>query len=397
MDALKNLIKTFASFLEALQRYYPTREVERYITEFSSLNFENLNIAKLMQRYLAVISEIDISAKEYSDSFFVDDLFIFPSINISTIWPHITQKQKEKVWTYLKVLYLQSDLILNNNNSLDTMNLDVNTESTQNQSQTENIADKNVTTFDPLVGVKGTGENFTINNMFSGMKKMSEEPVIKPDINMMINTFGIDKMLGIDMEKLADGSTTISVDQIETAIDGLKNILGTNMLDNKSGNMLNLMLDNVKNEIITDKDADGKVVIKTESMQKIADAVATKMQPDVNSNQLDVGHLLNAMGGADLSTVKDENGKPLFNNFNPFATLARYFNQGQKTGMTPEEMQQMKQMQDMMAQMQASGIDIKNLDLKKLGLNNLNFGQQPQKPNNSLKGKKKNNKGKKKK
>lgn len=299
VDTLMNLVKD-------LNRYYPNDPCKNFID-----NFDKLDIGKIMVRFLSIMRDYETQLSARDESMFSSDTVLLPSINLSTIWTHLRSGQKNKIWTYLQILYYQSELLLNTDEC-------INQESDKHQ-VLENIK-QDVIQFNPYVGVGEESEDYGVNTMTSEKLDLEDLKNFKPGLDTMISALGIDKKL--DLESLRNQLKNMSKEEIHEATATLKNVLGAKAVNPKTANMIETMLSSISEELQNDTGNDNENPLN--KIIKIAEVVANKMQPKMQSNNVNIQDLWTSTQNV-AQDFKDEKGNPVFANGNPLANLGNLF------------------------------------------------------------------------
>ena len=349
----KNFVTTFYKFIYDLNRYVPNDGCKQTLEIYTKLD-----MAKVIFRLYNLLKKNENDINNKNENIFNNTFVILPGIDISEYWSKLIKGQKEKIWTYLTILLLETDLLVNSDKEkpLEMKQepvLEIESSIPPSQKKLE---------FDPFVGV-GSNDNtgFSVDQMFSSVPTMEEDKPDGPGIETIASIIGIDKM--INMEELSNQLKNMKEDDIENATKSIKEYLGTNV-DEKTTNLISDMLTSIKEEMNKGDIKNGNPL---KTIMSIAETVAGKMRPSVENNGIDMAQLLNTTQ-AFANQCKDKDGKPMFDGkMNPFMMI------NQLAGMTtngnnPEnnpgnisEEQYMNQCNAMLQQMGMGNIDIRQL------------------------------------
>jgi len=264
---------TLYKFLCDLNRYHLTEGVTKILK-----NFDKLKIFDIAARYHDIIDKIKNDVESKNEKIFQTPLLLLPGVNISNIWNHLIKGQKQRIWMYIDMLYILGDIIIKQEH------------------------------FNPYVGIGGNNENYNVNDMFSGIKNINEE-----DIGST-NMFGLDKMINFD--ELSEQLDKMDPKKIDEAAENINNMLGSGDGNNQTSNLIKGMLSEIKKEF---KNTDIKNGNPVKNLMKVANSVATKMQNDVNPEQMQ--ELMRNTQNI-TRNITDDNGNQIFNgNMNPMSMM----------------------------------------------------------------------------
>lgn len=291
----ENFLTTLYRFVQDLDRYKKTPGTEEVLK-----NFNQFDMAKVIFRVYTLLKKMGdkISAKD--ETLFNSALEILPNINVSEFWPDLVAGRRQKVFTYLNILMIESDVLVNRPN--------------QNQEQTTETQE-----FDPYKGV-GSDQNqeYGVEQMYASLANMPDEPTSSgPGLASIASLIGLDKM--VDFEELSDQLKNMKPEDIENATTNIKEMLGNN-IDEKTTSMLNVMLTDISSEMQS-SDLSGGDPFK--NIMGVAESVAGKLKPKIQSGELDLSSLV-ASTQLFATQCKDKDGNPMFNEgSNPFAMLSQ--------------------------------------------------------------------------
>lgn len=322
----KNFVLTLYSLINDLNRYYKTDGT----TELLKV-FEKLEMPKVIVKVNTTLSQYSKHINDKDSTMFKQSLLLLPDLDMSKYWEKLTSGQKNKIWTYLKILYLESDILINHK-----PNIEANTNTSQD-------------TFDPFVGV-GTNEEYNVEDVMKA-RELADTEVSSPGIESMISLLGLDKM--IDMSALSEQLKNIKKEDIEGITDNLKNYLGEKGGD-KASQLVSDIITNISEELSNNinNNNDTKPI---SNIFNIAKNVAGKMKSKVNQQDVNMQDIINTSQNL-VEQCKDDSGAPIFkNNVNPFSMLSQLSNKN----MTQKEY--MDQCNNMLQQMGMDNPDINKL------------------------------------
>src|SRR3972149_2920159 len=167
-DFVQNLYRFFYD----LNRYTPNETTSEFLSVFNKLD-----MGKMMLRFISTMRENESKLKSRDETMFDSSVEIFPGIHLDDLWKKLTDKQKNKIWTHLQILNIQSEILMNfvdkeeENEDLNKVN-DLNLKKnivTENQ-EVEEFKD-----FNPYIGVGGNGNDCSIDQLYSGYKDLPKE------------------------------------------------------------------------------------------------------------------------------------------------------------------------------------------------------------------------------
>lgn len=312
---------TLHKFVNDLHRYTPSEGSKKFIEVFNDLDMD-----KVILRYYNILNEHSGKIKNRDETLFSNNLNVFPGIELSECWKKLSSGQKRKIWIYLEMLFVLSELIIQDNsekeakeksNDLSNMAHTI----VKNEEGTVDNADQN---FNPYVGVGSSNGEYSIEEMFSGPQTLPGEENNDSALPGMAN-FGLNSMFNIG--ELKDQLKNMKKEDIEEATNNIKKMLGNNDDDNTS-TLISDMLNNITEELKNDEMNEGDPF---KNIVKIAESVADKMKPQMESSNIDMSQLLNSTQSL-ASQCEDENGNNLFaGGVNPFNLVNQMMNMNQGT------------------------------------------------------------------
>jgi hypothetical protein len=218
------------------------------LTNFNK-SVDRINMTKLAIRYTKVLSPFKDKLENKDESMFANELFLLPTVNMSRLWNSgISDKTKNVFWQHIQLLYVLGNIIDNgdvNNDMLNNMidEMDVPEESDKNSSDPANI-------------MSSLG-NMDIGNLMNGLSNFDEKDI-------------------------AEASTNI------------KKIFGDE--ETETSNLMCDMVTDISKELTNNNSEGGGI----NNIIKIAENIAEKFKPKLESGDFDINELLgtaqNAMG-----------------------------------------------------------------------------------------------------
>ncbi|AYV84851.1 MAG: hypothetical protein Hyperionvirus44_9 [Hyperionvirus sp.] len=310
---------------------------------------------------------------------------IIPGIDFWSLWDRFDDGVRGKIWDLIKLMYVASSYMINSSgNSNNVVNLgriemlrgdvvmgegSVFEEFWKVYPNCKMITRKG---FNPFVGVGENNKEYGLKDLLGGPKLLPEQTGCGID--------GISKLLGIDkminMEDLAKQLKNITKEQIEAATKSIKGMLGD--VDENTSEMIDLMLTDITDELKKEELGNGNPL---NNLVKIAENVAHKIMPKIDSKKVDMTQVWNSTRNM-ASKCQDKDGKPIFDGpNNPLAMVSSLLEKqmnmnqfgsgknsgGKKKGMTEEEY--VKECQDILNELGLPNISpekMKNVELSKL-------------------------------
>ena len=399
----ENFLTTLYRFIHDLDRYHQTSGTKQILEIYNKLD-----MAKVIFRVYTLLHKNSQFITNKDETLFQNEFELLPNLNLSEIWPTLVTGRKQKAWTYLSILQIESDILVNNSN--DSQKQEVTTEIPKQKVTTETLKEvvttetlkevttetlKEVTTetpkqevttetpkqevvteplkevatetqitkaskepfvFDPYVGIGNvaTDNDYGVEEMYASLANMpDEETSVGPGLESIANIIGLNKM--IDFDGLSEQLRNMKSEDIDNATNNIKEMLG-NGVDENTANMIGSMLMDISDEM---KTKDLGIGSGFKNIMSIAESVAGKMKPKIQNGELDINNLMNSTQ-AFATSCKDENGNPMFDaNSGPFAMLTQLMNnmtgqgQGQGQGMEDPE----KMMEQCNSMLQGMGMD----------------------------------------
>lgn len=283
-------IANLRSFVEDLNRYVPNQGAQKIIQVFDKLKMERIII-----RFYQTLKKYETQLKTYDEGLFKDDLVLLPGLNVTTVWTQLTPKRKKKVFAYLNLLYVLSDLIVKSNKDLPDKKSDLNkieeevNQSSESQSESESKKDLNFNPYDG-VGDETGNEQFSLEHLYSGPETLpggenSQSSGAVAGLGMLMGGSGLGSL---NMNELKNELKNITDEDITEATSGLREMLSANA-DDKTSNLFSSVIENITAELRTNDLKNGDPF---QNIINVAQSIATKMQGKIS--QEDMTHLMNS-------------------------------------------------------------------------------------------------------
>lgn len=220
-------------------------------------NVNNVNMTKLASRYVKVLGLHKDKIESKDETIFNEDIYIFPAVNMSRLWnSNISDKTKNVFWQYIQFLYLLGDIIVSGKVS------------------------------DSLVNV--------INDDIQIIDKdKADDPA---NLLSMLDASNITNILN----KLTD----FGEEDIAMASDNIKKIFKEN--DSKTSNLMCDIVTDISEELSNKKNSE---INGISNIIKIAENIAEKFKPQIESGNFDINELLGSAQSAMGQMYKSNNGQ----------------------------------------------------------------------------------------
>lgn len=220
-------------------------------------NVNNVNMTKLASRYIKILGTHKDKIESKDETIFNEDIYIFPAVNMSRLWnSNISDKTKNVFWQYIQFLYLLGDIIVSGKVS------------------------------DSLVNV--------INDDIQIIDKdKADDPA---NLLSMLDASNITNILN----KLTD----FGEEDIAMASDNIKKIFKEN--DSKTSNLMCDIVTDISEELSNKKNSDTNGI---SNIIKIAENIAEKFKPQIESGNFDINELLGSAQSAMGQMYKSNNGQ----------------------------------------------------------------------------------------
>lgn len=300
----QQFVKTLKNFIRDLNRYVPNEGCKKFLECFN-----DLDMYKVILRYEGMMREHEDKLKNMDESVFNNKLVVFPGIELQSLWKDIKEEKKKKIFTYLHMLLVISDMMIKSG-----------------ESESKNANEEN---FNPYLGVGNSSESLSVSEICSN--NLPEDKPTKPGLGSLANMIGVDKMFNI--KQLTDQLKNMKKEDIDEATKSLKSLFGNN-IDDGTSEVISDMLTNIKDELGKDDISEGNPL---DNIVKIAESVAAKMKPKMENGSIDMSKLWSSTQNL-TSQFKDQNGQELFgkNGFNPLDVIGKMMgNQNSSNPLNP--------------------------------------------------------------
>ena len=357
----KNFIRTLYNFLHDSNRYVPTEAITNILSVF-----DKLDMTKVIFRTYHLLKDNSDKLKNKDETLFDQSFIIIPGVDVSPYWSKLIKGQKDKLWTYMNILMITSDLLMNvpqlpiikeKEEMKDIVKIEEKKTIIKEKEEKDivKIEEKKPIIFDPFIGV-GNDDNesdggFSVNELYSSVPTLDDDKPDGPGLDTVIKMIGFNNM--INMEEIINQLKNMKKEDIDNATNSIMSLLG-NQGDEKTTQFISDMLSSVSEEMKNNDLGKGDPF---ENIQRIAEVVAEKMRPSVEKNGIDIGELVNTTQMF-ASQCKDKNGNPIFGNgMNPFSLLEKLTG---SNGPASDD-QCMKQCNEMLQKMGITGMNMKDL------------------------------------
>ena len=350
----KSFLETFYKFIFDLNRYSPNDNCEEVLQIF-----DKLDIVKIIYRTHNLLHANTNVIEQRDEILFQNPFIILPDIDLSVHWPKLIRGQKEKLWTYMKILLIESELLMHYQESSQheqSLSQIGQTPILQQNTSTELVPVNKEVEFNPYVGIGCSSEQneYNVNDLFAGLPK-DDESDYAPGLGMVANMMGLDKKF--NMEELSNQLKNMKPEDIENATNNIKDMLGPNV-DQKTSDFISDMLTNISQEMSSNKMKNDDPI---GNIMNIAKSVAEKIRPQVEENKIDMSQLLGSTKGL-ATQCRDKNGNPMFTeNNNPFMMLEQLTSNMKANGSHPRGQFNENQLNEMLRNMGLNNMDLSQL------------------------------------
>lgn len=363
-----NFVTTFYKFIGDINRYVPTNGTKKSFEEF-----HKFDMAKLIFRTFHLLNDNITNINNKNELLFEKPFILLPDVDISSIWPNLIKGQKDKTWTYLNILQIESELLMNHttqsqsiteqqditlsqtevndDQSLAMVHIDAETTST-----TEPVPEE----FNPYVGIGCTNNTlYGVNEMFSALPTEDENQSCGPGIETIAKMIGLNKL--VNFEELSEQLKNMKKEDIDNATNGIKGLLGDN-IDEKTSALFKTMLTDISEEMKSTELGKGDPF---KNLMNIAETVAGKMKPTIEKDNIDISQLINSTQ-VFANQCKDKDGKPIFDGkMNPFSLLSQFVGNSAQGDLNQEQC--MAQCNAMLNNMGMNGTNLESMMSQMMG------------------------------
>lgn len=279
----KNFIATLYKCLYDINRYVPDPNIAKLLDQY-----KNLDMIKVLYRVHKLLKSNEQYIQNNDSNLFNQGFTILPSINLSLMWNKMNQNQQKKIWTYLNMLLLQTDIFYSSN---------------EEKQPTEKPE------FNPYVGIGNSNQDYNVKDMLCSIPTVDEdEPMDVNRIDMMMKMMGLDKML--DMSNITDKLRSMTDEDIDKYTEELKIAFGA---ENDPGvsNFVETMMDGLTSEIKKGDEI---------SLPQMLQSLGPKIQESMIENNLDNTKLLNTAKNF-ARQHREAGGNTTIGGIDPFAML----------------------------------------------------------------------------
>nr|QBK89285.1 MAG: hypothetical protein LCMiAC02_03800 [Mimivirus LCMiAC02] len=271
--------------LHDLNRYIPSENIQKILKKY-----DNFDFGIVCFKYHNVMKEFDTDLKngKINESMFNNSLIILPGVDLHIFWKKLSNKQKEKIWTKLRLIYISSDNLMN---SPDRQRTQSNTTEKKTTSDAQHPARRlREKQFNPYEGIGKSNKIFGIDEVYSGPDELPGQEKSK-------SMFDINKILKLDGIK--DHFKNMSKEDIDNATSTITQLMGKNVSSGAT-NLISDLIHSIKDEIASSDNLD---------IMDLAKKLTKKIGPKLKNNKKNVDELLksaqnmtqNMMGGMKLN------------------------------------------------------------------------------------------------
>ena len=282
----KEFVNNLKLFITELDTYHSTQGTTKFL-----LAFDKLNMVKIISRYHKISTKYLDQINNKSEYIIFEPGFnLFPGINLKYIWSYLDSTQKNRLWIYLQLLYLSSDFIINtvNDSKNSTNNNNDNNDNNDNNVNSDNKDNKDNKDmeFNPYEGINKNNSdiNISLEDLKDEVKEIQDN---KPTaLGALGSMFGIN----VDIDSIMNEFKNINTDEIENATNNIKDLLGSNV-DNNTSTMINDLLTDISSELKQSTNNKENGSNPLDNMINIAKNVADKIMPNIKNKNINVNDL----------------------------------------------------------------------------------------------------------
>lgn len=372
--------ETLEKFIKEMDKICPSKDIDK-IKKY----YKKLDMKKIMKKYLENMEVHKDKIAAGDVTMFEEDVIVLPGINIKDVWNQMNDKQHNKMFVYLKMLYILSEICVSEDSatsgSNDTETISTIADSSEltiepveeptlesnqelnrksNEDENEDLVETKSLEFNPFEGVGGNaggnaGGGYDVKGMFDSV---GEYKIEKPGLGSMANLIGADKLLNLD--ELTDQLKNMDKKDIDEATLNIQNLMGSNM-DDKTSKAIGDMLGSISSELKTRNLKEGNLF---DNLTSIANTVAEGMRPKIDRGELDVKDLWSSTQNL-ANKCKEEVGGAglgLPGGLDPMSFLSNMV-QNQANMQDPSKMEDALKMQEeqLTKMMAESGLDMSKL------------------------------------
>lgn len=322
---MERFISTLYKLVHDVNRYVPSKNLTTILDKYKELNFATVvyKIGTLLKNNVQMIND-------KNQELFNDTFIVLPNFDLKPLWPKLKTGQKNKVWIYLSILQIESDLIITQaSNEKVTVK-----EETVKEENVKINDDNDLIKFDPFEGIGSNDTN--VAELYESISLMDEEEG-GPGIESVMKMLGVDKM--IDIKGITEQIRTMTPESIKENMDKLQEVLGDDM-DKDTYEIVETMLFGMN-----------KGLQNQDNLIKALEETSKTMEPIMKEKKFDPQKLIKAASAA-METQKNPDGSSIPN---PMAMLSNFFNPG------TSKKQMLQQAQNMLGQMGMGNVDMSKI------------------------------------
>lgn len=322
----ENFLTTFYKFIFDLNRYCPCDNLAKVLEIFGELD-----AAKIIFKIYHVTKDNSEKITKRDETLFSDSFVLLPGIDLAIKWTTMIRGQKDKIWTYLNILYIESELVMGH--------VEKSEDKTQTETEIHELKDVQVDDFNPYEGVGTNDAECTVEQMYSYLDSFDDEVRSGPGIEMIAKMIGIHKM--INVAEFTEKLRNMKKEDIDKATLDFRDMMG-GKLDQHTEVFFNNMLTNISDKMKTTEMPEGSDPFV--NLLKVGETVAEEMKGELKN--CDIKQILTVCS----QQMKDSNGNSVFPaGMNPFAMLGKMADSGRQGDLKEEDCAKecAKMMQDM--------------------------------------------------
>ena len=273
----EKFLTTFEKFIKEVYKVYKTKDTEKVLKAFNKFD-----VMKLSSKYFSNMEKYSEQILEMNDSMFSKSVILLPGIDLSKVWPLLNSEKKKRFFVYVKMLYILSEVLSKENSLLSLQQSSENNTEVATIDQTDSSNNQSSSTFDPYEGV-GENTGYDVETMYNNVDKFKQSN--GPDIGNIAELVGLDKML--DLDDLTNQLKNMDGDAIDEATKNIQGMMGGNM-DDQTMSAITSMLGSISSELKTVDMKSGNIF---DNLSNIANVVADKMKPQIDSGEIDIKNL----------------------------------------------------------------------------------------------------------
>lgn len=270
LDYHNEFMKYFSKFLIDLHRYTNNDIIGAYVALLDKMNNEK---EKVIKQYYNHTNQHRNRIKANDETLFNYPFIVLPHLDLSEVWNQLNDSRKMRVWTYLNTF----------NSIMDIMD---DLEEIVKLNETDEI-----NYYQGIMGSEIT--EYSINELFNDVEWENEDGERMGLANIL-------KKGSIDVTMLKNALNGLTEDNVKDILSSVESTLNI-QLDDRSGAMISNLLNSVTEEI---NNLDN-TQISFKNIPSIAESIATKLQPKLESGEIDV----NAFDGGNIGDPME-----IFNN-----------------------------------------------------------------------------------